>query len=302
MIAASLAQYTDTGVLAGDSDGPGQKAVRRNTVILEKAGIKVRVLTITGAKDPDEFIKKYGAERFELLVEGSKSALDFQIQQLRSRNDVTSAEGRIAFLQEFVRLMAATPSPIQRDVYISKVCRELEVDKQAVVLQLEAALKRKRSGEQKKEARDLKVFTDRDPAGRMDFERQRSPKAALAGERLIAYLMKNPDQVSRVATSVREEQFVSPMDRRLYQLVKERLMAGQPADLFSLSGQLETGEMDRLSAILTVEGVQNISDAEAEDYIRVLQQVGTEKKPEEVGKMEDDELRRYIASLTANKK
>ena len=136
----------------------------------------------------------------------------------------------------------------------------------------------------------------------MDFERQRSPKAALAGERLIAYLMKNPDQVSRVATSVREEQFVSPMDRRLYQLVKERLMAGQPADLFSLSGQLETGEMDRLSAILTVEGVQNISDAEAEDYIRVLQQVGTEKKPEEVGKMEDDELRRYIASLTANKK
>ena len=297
-----LAQYTDTVVLAGDSDGPGQKAVRRNTVILEKAGIKVRVLTITGAKDPDEFIKKYGAERFELLVEGSKSALDFQIQQLRSRNDVTSAEGRIAFLQEFVRLMAATPSPIQRDVYISKVCRELEVDKQAVVLQLEAALKRKRSGEQKKEARDLKVFTDRDPAGRMDFERQRSPKAALAGERLIAYLMKNPDQVSRVATSVREEQFVSPMDRRLYQLVKERLMAGQPADLFSLSGQVETGEMDRLSAILTVEGVQNISDAEAEDYIRVLQQVGTEKKPEEVGKMEDDELRRYIASLTANKK
>lgn len=191
----------------------------------KRPGSRCRVLTITGAKDPDEFIKKYGAERFELLVEGSKSALDFQIQQLRSRNDITSAEGRIAFLQEFVRLMAATPSPIQRDVYISKVCRELEVDKQAVVLQLEAALKRKRSGEQKKEARDLKVFTDRDPAGRMDFERQRSPKSALAGERLIAYLMKNPDQVSRVATSVREEQFVSPMDRRLYQLVKERLLA-----------------------------------------------------------------------------
>ncbi len=297
-----LSNYAEELVLCYDSDEAGQKATRRAIGILASESMKVSILTVQGAKDPDEFIKKYGAERFELLVEGSKSALDFQIQQLRSRNDVASPEGRIAFLQEFVRLMAATPNPIQRDVYISKVCRELEVDKQAVVLQLEAALKRKRSGEQKKEARDLKVFTDRDPRGKPDFERQRSPKAALAGERLIAYLMKNPDQVSRVVTSVREEQFVSALDRRLYQLISGRLLAGQPADLFSLSGQLETEEMDRLSGILTVEGGQNISDAEAEDYIRVLQAVGTEKKPEEVGKMEDDELRRYIASLTANKK
>ena len=124
-----IAQYTGEVVLSYDSDAPGQAATRRATGLLEAAGVKIRVLSIPDAKDPDEFIKKFGAERFAQLIEGSSSATDFAINKLRQENDVTTAEGKVSFLKQFAALMAGLPNPIEREVYLSKVCRELEVDK-----------------------------------------------------------------------------------------------------------------------------------------------------------------------------
>ncbi len=135
-----ISNYTDTVVLSYDSDGPGQQATRRAISIFEDTGVKVRVLSIPDAKDPDEFLKKFGPERFALLLEGSSGAMDFEVEKLRKKYDTDIPEGRVGFLQEFVRLLAGLSSPIQREVYLSKVCRELEVDKQAVAHQLEGAI------------------------------------------------------------------------------------------------------------------------------------------------------------------
>ena len=141
-----IAQYTGEVVLSYDSDAPGQTATRRATGLLEAAGVKIRVLSIPDAKDPDEFIKKFGAERFAQLIEGSSSATDFAINKLRQENDVTTAEGKVSFLKQFAALMAGLPNPIEREVYLSKVCRELEVDKAAVAGQIAREQKRRGAG------------------------------------------------------------------------------------------------------------------------------------------------------------
>ena len=297
-----ISNYTKTVVLSYDSDEAGQKATRRAISIFEDTGVKVRVLSIPDAKDPDEFLKKFGPQRFELLLEGSSGAVDFEIQKLRQRFDLDTAEGRYGFLQEFVRLMAGIGNHIQRDVYLSKICRELEVDKQAVAAQLEVVLRKKRKGQEKRDARELRPFTARQPSARTDMEKQKYPKEVLAEERLIAYLIRSPDAWDWVKEQVAAAELVSEKDREIFRAVTGRLDSGGTADLMSLSGELTEENMARLSEILASPGSENISPREAEDYIRTLKQFHSQKTNAEIGSMGETDFGDYIASIRAAKK
>ena len=297
-----ISGYTNTVVLSYDSDGPGQAATKRAMAMFQDTGVKVRVLSIPGAKDPDEFIKKFGAQRFELLLEGSAGAMDFEISRIRQNHDLETPEGKVGFLRDFVELMAGVASPIQREVYVSKVCRELEVDKQAVTLQLESALRRRKSGREKREARELRPFTAGQASAKTDLEKQRNPKCVLAEERLIAYLIRSPDGWGWVKERLRPEELVSDRDREIYLAVAQLLEDGRAADMMSLSARLDEDNMARLSEILASPGCENISAREAEDYISTLKSFHTRKTDEEVGSLEAEEWKRYIASIAAKKK
>jgi len=297
-----ISTYTQTVVLSYDSDGPGQQATRRAISIFEETGVKVRVLSIPDAKDPDEFLKKFGPERFAVLLEGSSGAMDFEIEKLRKRFDTDSPEGRVGFLQEFVRLLSGLSSPIQREVYLSKVCRELEVDKQAVSLQLENALRRRKKGQEKRDARELRPFTARQASARTDIEKQKYPRFVLAEERLIAYLIRSPGGWDWVSREVSPEEMISPRDKEIFTAVARRLEEGLPVDMMSLSGELSEDDLARLSEILASPGCGNISAREAEDYISTLKSFYTQKTSEEVGNMEEEDLRRYIASIAEKKR
>ena len=297
-----ISNYTDTVVLSYDSDGPGQQATRRAISIFEDTGVKVRVLSIPDAKDADEFLKKFGPERFALLLEGSSGAMDFEVEKLRKKYDTDIPEGRVGFLQEFVRLLAGLSSPIQREVYLSKVCRELEVDKQAVAHQLEGAIRRRKAGQEKRDARELRPFTARQASARTDLEKQKYPRFVLAEERLIAYLIRSPSAWDWVSQEIAPEEFISPRDREIYEAVAGRLSQGLTADMMSLSGELTEENLARLSEILASPGCGNISAKEAEDYIGTLKSFYTQKTSEEVGNMEAEDFGRYIASIAAKKK
>lgn len=297
-----IAQYTQEIILAGDSDGPGQKAVRRNIGILEKLGLKIRILSLTGAKDPDEFIKKFGAERFEMLLEGSTSILDFELNRLRAEHNLETPDGRTGFLQGFIRLMTETPSPVQREVYISQISRELEVSRQMLESQIDAAFRKKRRSEEKRQAQDLRPFLTARPSERQDLERQKYPKETIAGERLIAYLLKNPERREWVTGQVEAAKIPSELDRTIYQTICTRMEQGRLVEMISLSEELSMEAISRLSQIISGEGGQNISDEEAADYIRILQDSGTEKRAASMASADDEDVRKYIQSLADRKR
>ena len=112
-----LSKYTEQIVLTYDSDEAGQNATRRAVPILEKAGLKVKILRMEGAKDPDEFLKKFGADRFRLLLERSENHAEYQLQTLERRYDLSLDEQRVAFLSEAAQMIAGLPSAIEREVY-----------------------------------------------------------------------------------------------------------------------------------------------------------------------------------------
>lgn len=298
-----LAQYTQQVVLAYDSDEAGQRATRRASAILDEAGVGVRVLALTGAKDPDEYIRTYGSDKFEYLLAGSENATEFAITQLRNKHNLDLAEGRVAFLQGFVQLMADIPSTIQREVYLSKICRELEVDKQAVAAQLASALKRKQQTAKKRDAAQLRPFTTAGPGGsRTELERQKYPRQVLAGEGLLAYLMKHPENWSWLREQVADDDFLSPGDRELYRAILGKLSQGHEAQVTTLGAVLPEELISRLMEITTKEVYRDQSRTDAEALVRVLREHRSQKTKEELSRLEGQALQQYIEEQASHKK
>ena len=296
-----IAQYTGEVLLSYDSDGPGQAATQRATGLLEAAGVKIKVLSIPDAKDPDEFIKKFGAERFGQLIEGSSSATDFAINKLRKENDVITAEGKVSFLKQFAVLMAGLPSPIEREVYLSKICRELEVDKAAVAGQIEREQKKRSYRDRKKEERELILPPVKNAADREDELLWRQhPREMKAAERLLRYLLRNPDQAESLRDKLPENYLLSEGDRTLYRALLQRGLAGQELSITALGEALPPQTVDRV-AKWQLPGEPAVSDREAEDCLRCLQSYAAQMSREELGQLSGEALKQYIAALNREK-
>lgn len=296
-----IAQYTGEVLLSYDSDGPGQAATQRATGLLEAAGVKIKVLSIPDAKDPDEFIKKFGAERFEQLIEGSSSATDFAISKLRGENDVTTAEGKVSFLKQFAVLMAGLPNPIEREVYLSKICRELEVDKAAVAGQIEREQKKRSYRDRKKEERELISPPMKNTMNREDELLWRQhPREMKAAERLLRYLLRHPDQAESLRDRLPENYLLSEGDRTLYRALLQRGLAGRELTITALGETLPPQAVDRV-AKWQLPGEPPVSEQEAEDCLRCLQRYAAQISREELGQLSGEALKQYIASLNREK-
>ena len=296
-----IAQYTGEVLLSYDSDGPGQAATQRATGLLEAAGVKIKVLSIPDAKDPDEFIKKFGAERFEQLIEGSSSATDFAISKLRGENDVTTAEGKVSFLKQFAVLMAGLPNPIEREVYLSKICRELEVDKAAVAGQIEREQKKRRYRDRKKEERELISPPMKNTMSREDELLWRQhPREMKAAERLLRYLLRHPDQAESLRDRLPENYLLSEGDRTLYRALLQRGLAGRELTITALGETLPPQVVDRV-AKWQLPGEPPVSEQEAEDCLRCLQSHAAQISREELGQLSGEALKQYIAALNREK-
>ena len=132
-----IADYAKKVVIAYDSDDAGQKATARAIEMFNKEDVGIQVLQMSGAKDPDEFIKKFGQQRFEMLVEGANTAIDFELLKLKNQNDIATTDGRIVYLTKACELLAKIPSPIQQDIYCQRLSNETGADKASIKLQLE---------------------------------------------------------------------------------------------------------------------------------------------------------------------
>lgn len=300
-----MAQYTDTVVLSYDSDEAGQTATKRAVGLLSEAGIKVRVLSITGAKDPDEYIKNFGAERFGLLIQGASNATEFEIMKLKRQYDLDTPDGKVGFLKAFVELMAGIQNPVERDVYVAKVSGELEVDKKAVLTQLEFQMKKEaRRQRNARRSEDLKLYSEsKGQNGQtVDIQRARNIKYALAEDKLLAILMKNPDYYEGIAEKIKVEQFVTDRNRAIAQVLFDRLSNGQSVDLTLLSSKLDMEQMGVVTQLLTSVSGMTFSREDADAYIETILSKQNEKSQDEVASMSEDDLKAYIASLASKKK
>lgn len=296
-----ISQYTDKVILAYDSDGPGQAATKRAINMFDEVGVKVTVLSMTGAKDPDEFIKKYGRERFAMLLEGSRNAVEFELAKIRSAYDVGTPDGKVGFLKEACKLFAGIKNPLEREVYITQTANELEISPQAILAQIKNLDKREYYRERNKQKSDMNLYIGSMAAAKDDLQRQQKLRYAMAEEGILYCLMKNPDFYRTLETKIGEQDFVTDINRELYHTFVTRLQEGQGIEMLDLSSQLSEQAMARVSAILATAPSQRCDEAALEDYIRILIEYRNVKTDREVAQMDDADLGEYIKNLAAKK-
>ncbi len=272
-----ISRYTGEVIIAYDNDTAGRKAAQRAIGILEKLDLKVRVLSMEGAKDPDEFIKARGAEAFARLIEGSKNHLDYQLSLIAARCDLKNNDGKVAFLQETAALLAQTPSAVEREVYAARVAEQAGVDKAAVSAEVERLRKNLLGrGKRSEERSAMQAARAVQPSAReLRYENVRSARAE---EGVLRLMLRDP-ALFRGEIGLRREDFSAPALGGIFALLLERVAAGESVQLPMLAERLSQEEMSLLTRIdQEPESTANSARALA-DYIKIIQEEKRKRTP-----------------------
>ena len=189
--AALITRYAEQVVLIYDGDKAGQNATQRAIPILEKAGLQVKVLQLKDAKDPDEFLKKFGADRFRMLLEESSNRVEYQLNTILKKYDIRQDEERIKYIHEAADLICTLGSAVQREVYGTRVAETGKISFEAMKLEIGKAFKRRMAREKKQQEKiDLAPARAMQPKSRtIHYDNVRS---ALAEENVIGYILREP--------------------------------------------------------------------------------------------------------------
>ena len=253
--AALLSKYTDEVVLIYDGDAAGQNATQRAIPILEKAGLKVRVLQMQGAKDPDEYLKKFGPDRFKLLLEGSANRVEYQLNAIRKKYDLSVDDEKVQYVQESAELISALDSSMKQEIYGKRVAEAAGISAEAMKLEISKAFKRRRNREKKAQER-----IDLAPA--QQFQRRggskviyNNVKSGVAEQRLIAMALREPALLD-LAADLQAEAFSVPLFARVYTQLKQRHQLHQDISLAVLT-EVDGEEMSHLAGILYEQNMVN---------------------------------------------
>ena len=268
-----MRRYTSEIILCYDGDAAGQKASQRAIGILEKLDLKVRVLQLQDAKDPDEYIRRFGADAFRALLTGSEDQVEFRLRRLAGQYDLKTDEGRLDFLKSATAWCAGLPGALEREIYAGRVAELAGVNQDAVAQEVQRLLRRQEARSRRKEDRDMvrkaRVPVPQTQAGKSApaFANQRSAGA----ERGILQLLLLDPGLFRGREEPLPEQFSSEFLGRLYAVLRSRLEAGQPLSLAALSGELSQEEVSYLAGLLQDEAVELRNGQKAlDDYIQIL--------------------------------
>lgn len=264
--AALMTRYTDQVVLIYDGDKAGQNATQRAIPILEKAGLQVKVLQIKDAKDPDEFLKKFGADKFKILLEGSANRVEYQLNSIRRKYDLREDDQKIKFVHEAAEMICTLGSAVQREVYGGRVAEAAGISADAMKMEIGKAYKRRIDREKKKQEKiDLAPAQAMKPKARSI--RYDNMKSAMAEEAVIAMVLKDPSLLDKTA-ELKKEMFSVDVLGNVYGQLYQRHFQGLEVSLGVLSG-LEGEEMSHVAMILHKQSGPVSEDA-LRDCIRTI--------------------------------
>lgn len=271
--ARMMKRYADEAVICYDSDEAGQKATQRAIPILKNAGLRVRVVTVPGGKDPDEFMRNYGKDgplRFKQLLEGGGTDVEYRLQKLRDQYGLETEAGRARYLSEAVeQVLGKLRDPMEQDVYAGKLAEETGVGKDRILAAAGGPARREAKKEEKQLIRAQMEVAALEAGAALNPEKKEHMRAALAEEGLIAYLFLHQDKAEALQKLLPPEKFVTAFNRRVYAALLGKTIHGA-ATLTGLGEELSQAEMGELSRMLAQHRDPPVSGADAKEFVRLI--------------------------------
>lgn len=284
-----ISNYADNVVICYDADGAGQKATTRAIKILGETGLKTTVIKMNGAKDPDEYINKFGADHFRHLLKKSDGAIEFELEKCKDGIDMDTDIGRIDYLKKAYKVLADISSPTEREIYAKKVAAEQNVSITTVNAELNAILKNRRYQYSKKEWTRTITFADKRDSINPEANEHRRESAAEAG--IIYYLYNNHDACGDVLKKLPPDKFVTSFNRRVYESLTSKITDLQDCSVSSFNGEFSPEEVGKITEILEKYSELGIDAKVAEDYINVLLNYKPKEKQEDIS--DDDFFKKF---------
>lgn len=297
-----IKRYADEVIICYDSDEAGQKATARAIPILRNAGLLIRVLNIPNGKDPDEFIRSKGEDgfaAFKAIIDKSGNDIEYHLQKLRLENNIETTDGKVAYLESASKIISNISSPIERDIYVSEICNEFDIDKNAFRQQIANIIKRKNSENSKKEFKKIRTDLSRQN-DKVNIDHYKKPRSSSAEELLVIYLIKNPDSAKEISNKIKPSQFSNGLMRRFYEYFLNRINSGfEP--LTNISADFSRDETSKFYEIMSQTVTIALTYEAMTEYIRTITEESSKLSKEDIATMSGDDIKSYLESLKKNK-
>lgn len=291
------ASYVDEAVLAYDSDEAGQKATKRAIGLLDEAGIRAKVLNIPNAKDPDEFIKKFGGARFKKLIEDSTGAVEYELGKIGAKYETDTPEGKIGALKEAVSLLAEMKNPLEREVWAAKLAADYGTTKEGILAQVQAKIRRKVKAGEKRSLPGTVLSASSAAVP----EKVKNPAAAAAEERLLGAVFRHPETLRTLSGQISESDFVCELYRRFYGKMAEGYAMGYDLSPSLFGADFSLEEQNLISRIFNLAREHQVTAEDAEDAARTMLRLKEKKSDSEIAGLSGTELVDYIEKMRREK-
>ncbi|MBR3614016.1 MAG: DNA primase [Clostridia bacterium] len=267
-----LRKYSEQVILSYDSDGAGQEAIMRGLSILENQGCDARVLQMEGAKDPDEYVIKYGSGRFKLLIENAISLVEFKIKMVKSKYNLENANDKIRFLKEITKILSNVDNKIEREIYIESIAGNYNISKEAIYAEVNKAAYNNNT-----------KFNEKNlvkPAVKQEKVIEISP-AIIKRENMILYLLINHfrESYEAIVTNISLDDFKLETNKFIFEKILE-----SPAE-----------ESEKI-----LQTIANIEDAEIQSHVSEI--LVTDYEISSIEKCIEDVVNIYNKDRLANRK
>ena len=285
-----LRKSTEQVILGFDADGAGQTAVARSMEILQNMGCDMRVLQIEGAKDPDEFIVKFGEGRFKLAMENAISLVEFKVKNLRKDINLENAADKIKFLNEIAKILAKVENTIEREIYIEKIAKGYNISKEAIFAEVNKLIYSNSKGiqtlqEQNKTIRKVEQNKEKKISVNENLIKRENT--------IIALLIDaNKNVFEKIRQNIKPEDFKDSINREIAQKLYEELEK-QDSNINKLIDTFDEETQNHITMVMAtdyeIENVEKAVDDILQKYKReklddrkqeILKQLETEQDTE----------------------
>ena len=286
-----LSRYASEILISYDADEAGQKAAARALSIFKKTNAKIKVLHLSGGKDPDEIIKNYGVEKMKAIITGAANEVEFALLREHNKYDVASDDGKRQYLQAAIKVLSSV-GPIELEIYASRIADELSVSKDVIVMEAKRQAKRNQTTAQKREFTEIQKKDD--ILDKLNSQRKLFYRASKAEEMLIALVMANPEFISDIDKLISSDDYITDFNRRIFKSVTDRIRQGKSAEISFLYGELTEDEISAVAKIQTISHTLKNTFAECEDCIKIILNEKNKKVLHDTDGISDEDFLKFF--------
>ncbi|MEE1185783.1 MAG: DNA primase [Acutalibacteraceae bacterium] len=295
-----LSRYSDKITVMLDADAAGEKATDKAIEILNPVVNIVSVLRLPDAKDPDEYIKKFGPEKFNALLDGASNDIEYKLFSIKNKFDISTENGKWQYLKECAKILASVNDAIARQVYAGKIAGECNIATDVLLREIDTLVKKNYYTQKKRF--EQKTISNDGHKTKLDLIQMKNLRADSAEKMLISILIKSPKVYDKIQDRINGESFVTEINKRVFLKTVEIINDGRVPELAYYSGEFSAEEMGHIVEIFNITTNCSNINKEVNDCIEVINEEKNKLMASNPSDMEKDEWAETMKKLAQKKR